>query len=389
MRRSIIVVPAIVLLCTCVIFGQQMLLNQTYVNQFPTVERLRSEEKGTDEVDSYARFVAALEVINDFMVQDLLKAPNGSMYQMPPTADKIHDQYRNAITKNIIDSPAPPSKDPRYRPLRDKYESDPAFADSLLQRYFTPQFRTDYYAWTRKPMPAATAVKANAPTVVASTDPSIAKAKAAKIDLSLFAGAIRIGDPLRLPRCPYKTNMFGIPELDYLTQDCEDIPVGDVGNAKAAIDILATILPAPPPGKPAPTPDPNVTSVGLIEEHRPTWMSGETVGIRTSPNGIERVVIITQGRDVEKKVAEELVGKYGPASYVTESTITPQVGNAFKVSNMDWLLPGLRIEYKVIEADDNGKVKLDDPGYVRIETETAYQARIAAQKKEEQKKRVL
>ena len=139
-------------LCCACVSAQKLLLNQAYLNEFPTVERVRADMKGSDEVDSYARFMASLDVLNDFMIRDLLRAPNGGMYSMPPAADKVHDRYRVAITKLTIDSPEPPTKDPRYRPLRDKYEGDPAFVDSLLLKFFTPQFRSDYYSWTGKPL---------------------------------------------------------------------------------------------------------------------------------------------------------------------------------------------------------------------------------------------
>jgi len=387
MRRSIIISTAIMFLVwAAAVNAQQLLLKQEYVNQFPSVDRLKAEEKGTDDVDTYARFVASLEVLNDMMVHELVTAPNGSVYNMPPAADRVHDWYRNAITKNIIDSPEPPSRDPRYRPLRDKYEKDPAFADSLLQRYFTPQFRTDYYAWTRKPMPATTAVRANAPIVVASNDPSIVRAKAAKVDLGVFAGSIHLGEPLRLPRCPYTKNFIGLPELGDIEQDCEDVSPPMDGMAADAINTLTQMLPAGKPVKPGDLPDPNVRFIRLVDDHCPSWMDGNAASVRISSNGVERVVFNTKGRVVQSKVAEELMAKYGVAHYSNEGMITPDVGNAFKVTNMDWVLPGLRVEYKVIEPDENGRVKVDGNGYVRIETEAGYQARIAAEKKAAPKK---
>jgi hypothetical protein len=383
---GIIFAAIFVLISTPGLRAQTLLLNQNYVNQFPSVDRVKADEKGTDAVDTYARFVAALNVLSDIMLHDLVTAPNGGTYNMPPAADRVHDWYSNAITKNTIDEPEPQSKDPRYRPLRDKYESDPAFKDSVLQRYFTPQFRTDYYAWTRKPMPATTAVKATAPTAVASNDPSILKAKAAKVDLGVFAGSIHLGEPLRLPRCPYEKSFLGMDQLSDITQDCEDIPPPLSGAAADAANILVQMLPAGPPPKPGDAPDPNIRFIRLVDEHCPSWMDGNAAAVRVSPNGIERVLFNTKGRVVQSKVAEELLAKYGTAHYSNEGTITPDVGNAFKVTNMDWVLPGLRVEYKVIEPDQNGRVKVDGTGYVRIETESAYQARIAAEKKAAPKK---
>jgi hypothetical protein len=381
------------LICAAAVCGQTMLSKQEYVNQFPTVERLKAEEKGTDEVDTFARFMAALDVINDMMMHDLLMAPNGGMYQMPPAADRVHDWYRIAITKNVIDSPPPQAKDPRYRQLRDKYEADPAFLDSILQRYFTPQFRTDYYGWTRKPMPAVADVKNNAPVVSPSNDPAIIKAKAAKVDLGLFANSIRIGEPLRLPRCTYSTGFTGIPVMGEVTQDCEDTPPPMSGQTADMLNMVTAMITggaASNSSKSAPGPDPNIRSIALIPDHCLSWMDGNRATVHLASNGtIDRVVILTKGRTMEKRVTEDLIAKYGMAHISESGTVSPASGNTVKLTNSDWILPGLLVEYKVLAIDENGNVQLDGQGYVRIETQTAYDARIAAEKKDKEKKRVL
>lgn len=376
MRNSRIISTTIAVLAVASgLTAQKLLLDQEYLDQFPTVERVRAAEKGSDAVDSYARFMAALDVINDMMLRDLLQAPNGGYYNMPPAADRVHARYGNAITKFTIDSPEPPSKDPRYRPLRDKYEADPAFRDSLLQTFFTPEFRSDYYAWTRKPMPAGAATRpASAP---ATPDADITKANAAKVDVTLFGKAIKMGSPLGLPRCTYE-DMLGVPVVKGEV-DCIDAQPPTTGFAGI---LFGTIIPV---GAQAPA-DPNLKFIHLSFAHRPTWMSGDGVWIRLNDNGgIERVVITTQGRDIEAKVADELRGKYGTSVFSQEGTITPDVGNAFKVHNLDWVLPGLHVEYRVIRADDNGRVEINGTGYVRIETATAYAARTADEKKKDRK----
>lgn len=373
--------------------SQTMLLNQAYLNQFPSVERVRAEMKGSDDVDTYARLVAAVSVINDFMVHDLVQAPNGGEYSMPPAADRVHDRYRIALTRLEIDEPEPPSRDPRYGPLRDKYENDPAFADALLQKFFTPQFRIDYYAWTRKRMPAVATPAAAATTVkpggrAAAPDTSILKARAAKVDLSLFAGTIKLGTDLLLPPCPYTKNWVGLPELGEITQDCEDRQPPLTGFAADVVDALGSALPQGPV-KAAPTPDPNVRRIVLVEDHRPSWMSGDGAWLRISPTGIERVVIATKGRDVQTRVTEDLIAKYGLAHFTHAGMITPDSGNPFKVSDQEWVLPGLHVEYRVLEVDENGRVHTDGTGFVRIETEGAYNRRIADEKKAKTQKQVL
>jgi len=361
-----------------VLNAQKLLLDSGYLGQFPTIDRVRAETKNSDAVDSYARYMAALDVINDLMIRDLVTAPNGGVYNMPPAAEKVHYRYSNELTRLEIDSPEPPSKDARYGPLRAKYEKDPAFADMLIQKFFTPQFRSDYYAWTRKPMPAAALVKGGA-VGAASTDPSIARAKAAKVDLSLFGGALKFGDQLQLPTCVYETALLVVRVHSNENQDCLD----DQSANTAATELIVAMLPA---GSLA-APDPNEKVVYLGPEHRPAWMIGDTVEVKVNQGSIVSVSIKTQGRVVEKRVGDDLKAKYGSVYVTHGGTITPDVGNKFDVNNLEWSLPGLRVEYTVIEVDQNGRVEVNGSGYVRIETESAYQARIAEEKK--QKKSVL
>jgi hypothetical protein len=374
MKRTRIVSAAIFLfLLATSITAQKHLLNQAYLNQFPTTDRVMAETKGTDPVDTHARYLAAITVINNFLIHDLLRERHGGYHLIPPAAQRVQQRYASEMSRLEIDSPEPPSRDPRFRPLRDKYIDDPAFTDFLLQKFFTPQFRADYYAWTGRPMPT-TVVKAS-PTAVASVDPSIAKAKAAKVDISLFAGSIRFGDPLNLLACPFRTDVLGTPIRSANSPDCLDTmkPSGYVAETMDLINAIANTTPGPP--------DPDVHSIYLSPAHRPSWMSGETVSVRTSQGAIVRVVITTKGRSVETRAGQELIAKYGSGYFSNTGIITPDSGNEFKVRNLEWSLPGLHVYYQVLNPDENGRVTIDGVGFVRIETESAYQRRMAEEKK--------
>jgi hypothetical protein len=309
------------------------------------------------------------------------------MYNIPPAAEKVNYRYSNELTRLAIDAPEPPSRDPRFRPLRDKYEKDPAFVDMLLQKMFSAEFRADYYAWTRKPMPATTAVKSGSPSAAnggsgggpsaGGGDQSVAKAKAAGVDLSLFAGAIKIGGPLNLTACPYRNNFLGFPERVENPPDCIDTAPPIQGAEE-----LAELVNAITGTKATPTaPDTDAHSVYLTEDHRPSWMSGMNVAVRTFQGGVVRVVIITPSKDVSKRVESELTAKYGRNFIVHSGTITPDSGNKFDVRNLEWSLPGLHVEYKVLDVDENDRVHVNGTGYVRIETDVAYKDRIAKENK--------
>ena len=153
-RSQIVISIFAVLISTGFVRAQSPLLtNPSSLSEFPTVEQVRASTKGTDEVDSHARFMAALWRINSIIIEDLVTAPNGGRFDIPPAADRVHTRYSNAITRLSIDQIPAAGRDARFRPLEDKYEKDPAFLDALLTQFFTPEFRTAYYAWMRKPVP--------------------------------------------------------------------------------------------------------------------------------------------------------------------------------------------------------------------------------------------
>jgi hypothetical protein len=79
----------------------------------------------------------------------------------------------------------------------------------------------------------------------------------------------------------------------------------------------------------------------------------------------------TTGRGVEATVAKELRGKYGQRASMQRRVITPNDGGSqFEVLDLEWELPGLHVEYKVVNS-----TILD--GYVLIESEPVYADRKA------------
>lgn len=173
-RWQIMIGFFVVLIVTGSVRSQSPLLtNPSSLSQFPTVEQVKSATKGTDEVDSHARFMAALYLINSMIINDLVTAPNGGVYDIPPAAERIQTRYSNAITRLSIDAIPAAARDPRYQTLEDKYEKDPAFLDALLTQFFTPEFRTAYYAWIRKPVPQSTTHVAVGPSKAGMSKPAV------------------------------------------------------------------------------------------------------------------------------------------------------------------------------------------------------------------------
>jgi hypothetical protein len=205
-RSQIVISIFAVLISTGSVRAQSPLLtNPSSLSQFPTVEQVRASTKGTDEVDSHARFMAALWRINSIIIDDLVTAPNGGRFDIPLAADRVHSRYSNEITRLSIDQIPAAASDPRYRPLEDKYEKDPAFLDALLTQFFTPEFRTAYYAWIRKPVPQFSTNAAprlskgrmSAPDAVAQC-PKVEVSCPSEVDAEMpitFTASVTGGDP--------------------------------------------------------------------------------------------------------------------------------------------------------------------------------------------------
>jgi len=211
-RLQIVITILAVLFATASLKAQSPLLtNPSTLGQFPTVDQVKASMKGTDEVDTHARFMAALDRINSIIINDLITAPNGGRFDLPPAADRVHTRYSNAITRFAIDQIPAAGRDPRYLPLRDKYEKDPAFLDALLTQFFSPDFRIAYYGWMRKPVPQSSTPATPRPTPTASRPshagmsaavvvqcPKVAVSSPAEVDAGMpitFTASVTGGDP--------------------------------------------------------------------------------------------------------------------------------------------------------------------------------------------------
>jgi hypothetical protein len=193
-----------------------------------------------------------------------------------------------------------------------------------------------------------------------AVDPSIAKARAAKVDTRVFG--IPLGEPLRLPTCQILGGLFSPGGLQ-ANPTC-------ITDTSGATDLIAAFLPG------ALDAIANVTTIELNADSCPGWMSVCTVPATLDAGNLVRVDLTTKGRDVEQTTGAELRGKYGPPTSTVRGTVTPDVGNPFPVTDLIWSLPGLRVEYQPVRRVEgtDSRVKTNE-GLVRIETEAAYQRR--------------
>ncbi|HEX5006469.1 MAG TPA: hypothetical protein VFV70_05115, partial [Hyphomonadaceae bacterium] len=122
-----------------------------YLSQFPSVQRVTAEIKGSDPIDTQARLSQAFLLLNE-MVQELADARN--VDELTKSEDDLRGQYAKAYNAHYTDAPVRGPEAPRFNQLVERYYKDPQFFDALLRRFFSPVFRAEYYRVTKKQPPA-------------------------------------------------------------------------------------------------------------------------------------------------------------------------------------------------------------------------------------------
>lgn len=154
--------------------------NPPYLSQFPSVERVKSEIKGADEMDTAARQMGAF-----WQLREMIVKLAGPRFYRSPTSDenRLIGQYNQAY--NAISQPYASYPDrPKWYQMHALYETDDGFLDQLLQKFFPAEFRTAYYRATGKQPP--TQAKSGQPSVAAGSQPG--GSKVTKADLLIATG---------------------------------------------------------------------------------------------------------------------------------------------------------------------------------------------------------
>jgi hypothetical protein len=185
----------------------------------------------------------------------------------------------------------------------------------------------------------------------------VIKAKGAKVDTSV--AGIQLGEPFRFSEC-------GLFEVRPSSGPCIPLEEGAFLG-----DLFKMAMPDA---------DPNIKTVTLPKDSCPEWTSLDCRAYVTLHEGrIVGVAILTKGRGVVTATKAELQEKYGRPTGFVHATITPDQGNPFKVSDPEWILPGLHVEFETVLREGD-RVNLLN-GVVRIETSSAYARRLEKSRK--------
>jgi hypothetical protein len=333
----------------------------------PVPARVVNEIKGKDPADSGARQMGAFAVLIKIMNDMAYGLEHRSERQLTPDEQRITQAYTKTYTVAWQKV-----KDTFGRQYDGEYNNDRDLLVEVLDKFFSPNFRAQYLklngfaaAWYNKvhangatsgnvsPNPNTAPVNPKGQSMV-GTDPSIAKALAAHVDTKVYE--LQLGAPLRLPTCP---SMFNVPATCFY----ED---------SALAQEIGTLLGGAPDRK-------------TNEQWRLVFVyNGPKLEVLLYDGLLVAVKLETGGINDAERKAKELREKYGPPTSVKPFTYTPRVGNTLKANDLEWLLPGLHVEYNaVLKKENSAEVVTIDGGSIYVETETAYQRRVAKQKEQE------
>lgn len=362
-------------------------LNPSYLSEMPAPARILAEIKGKNAEDTGERQMGAFMVLIR-MMDNMARGLEHRNVSMADTRKSTPDEMRIRLGYQTA-----------YADLWHKvtnkeghvYDMDRDLLNEMLQKFFSESFRAKYFqadlygqseyklyqermsGRTNQPNQPSNTSRTNQPaapgaasgrTPGTGTDPSIAKARAARVDTKVLG--LALGEPLRVPSCDSLS--------DPSTRTCF---VPTPAMALAALAFLG-LDSAPRTAEEQRT---DVKSLIFPQDNCPSWLSDCTASVMTYDGLLVAIDLKTKGHNVNQAVVRDLREKYGPPTSVRPIEVTPRVGNPFKASNLEWVLPGLHVIYEEITKGENeGEATDVTSGQIGIETEAAYHRRLAREK---------
>jgi hypothetical protein len=228
-------------------------------------------------------------------------------------------------------------------------EKQNARKEEMVKRHFSPEARAKFQAEMADKNNRA----AVTPGTSTNADPSIAKAKAAGVDTKVFG--VPLGEPLRLPRCATANERKNArQEIDFGSAFRGVQTSTTCQSEGAMMAFMGTLL----GGKGADR------YIMLSKDSCPNWAYCEVVASLHEGNlaGIVVMILPSAGED---PVGKQLRAKYGKPTRKETAQYQNEYGARYEVDELEWVLPGLHVEYK--PGPKGG-------GVVAIETETGHKA---------------
>ncbi len=211
-------VPLILILCLCaapVFSASPQTPDNTpaFLKQMPEPDRVIADIRGSNDLDTAARQVAALNRLIDVVVvlSGTADAPGGPRLTREELAlngryaggaSTLYDTVYRSIDPDNKQQFDENSKRNQWNRLRERYGNDDAFISALLQRYLTPDLRDEYLSHlrqTRKKIQAlnkhiqeAQKRESNAP-IKHTSAPETSSIRATSVEWGIGIGALVLG----------------------------------------------------------------------------------------------------------------------------------------------------------------------------------------------------
>lgn len=228
-------------------------------------------------------------------------------------------------------------------------EKQNARKEEMVKRHFSPEARAKFQAEMADKNNRA----AITPGTSTNADPSIAKAKAAGVDTKVFG--VPLGEPLSLPLCATSN---GLERETRSLKDIDFLGVFRGVQTSTTCQSEMAFVSSKFGGKAADR------YIMLSKDSCPDWAfcAVEAALHKGKLAGVAVMILAGVGEDT---VGNQLRAKYGKPTRKETAQYQNEYGARYEVGELEWVLPGLHVEYK--PGPKGG-------GVVAIMTETGYKA---------------
>src|SRR5678816_2166298 len=143
-RAHVILLAALLCLASCSLLVLAQAPGSDYTNDLPSVERVKSEIKGSDPTDTLARQVAVFTYLQAYI--DRIKSNRSQRDPFTPGESKMWNAYRNAAYYMSQDyaKTHTPAEAQAFERLHGRYEMNSTFYQDWSKRLIGPQSAAAY-----------------------------------------------------------------------------------------------------------------------------------------------------------------------------------------------------------------------------------------------------
>jgi tetratricopeptide (TPR) repeat protein len=130
----------------------------SYLNQFPSVEQIKADVRGVDEMETAAKQAGIFWQLQQ-LVSNLAYSQHRMDRQFTPDEQRMSVDYRNGYYSalQLFEGKVAGDDKPRWFELHTKYELDTWLLDEVLKKYFAPETRRSIYVALKGQMPTTEA----------------------------------------------------------------------------------------------------------------------------------------------------------------------------------------------------------------------------------------